>query len=171
MFLGQKKEKPVKADVSVMVELELGAAMPEYQTVGSSGADIRAFIRASLLIKPGERAIISTGLRLSMPDGFEGQLRSRSGLAAHHGIICLNSPGTIDQDYRGEVKVILHNNGSEPYTVKPGDRIAQLVICPVVRASFKSADSSVTVQNENAKYGKKNQQMERGDGGFGSTGK
>jgi len=161
----------VKADVSVMVELEPGAAMPEYQTSGSSGADIRACIGASLLIKPGERAIIATGLRIRMPVGYEGQLRSRSGLAAHHGIICLNSPGTIDQDYRGEVKVILHNNGSEPYTVKPGDRIAQLVICPVVRARFESANSSVTVQKEGTEYGKKAQNKERGDGGFGSTGK
>jgi dUTP pyrophosphatase len=107
-------------------------------------------------LAPGQRALIPTGLRLAIPQGFEGQVRPRSGLAARHGITVLNSPGTIDSDYRGEICVILINLGSEPYTISHGDRIAQLVIAPTTRAELVEVESLDTT--------------ERGEGGFGSTG-
>jgi dUTP pyrophosphatase len=132
------------------------AVPPLYQSAGSAGADLCAGIDRDIVLQPGERALVPTGLRLQIPEGFEGQVRPRSGLALAHGITVLNSPGTIDSDYRGEVRVILLNLGGEAYTVKPGDRIAQLVFSPVVRAHFRHrgtvADSA------------------RGEGGFGSTG-
>ncbi len=132
-------------------------ALPEYQTDGSAGADVRAAVDADLLIPPGGRALVPTGLHLDIPPGFEVQVRPRSGLAARHGVTVLNSPGTIDSDYRGEVQVILVNHGSEAFRVARGDRIAQLVVCPVARASFVR----VAGVEETA----------RGSGGFGSTGR
>lgn len=131
--------------------------LPEYQTGGAAGADVRAAVDAEIVIAPGGRALVPTGLHLDIPHGFEVQVRPRSGLAAKNGVTVLNSPGTIDSDYRGEVKVILVNHGSEAFRVARGDRIAQLVVSPVARASFVRADRV--------------EDTARGSGGFGSTGR
>jgi len=131
-------------------------SMPRYESEGAAGMDIRAFLDADLPIPPLGWAKIPTGLRLEIPEGFEGQVRPRSGLAAKHGVTVLNSPGTIDPDYRGEVAVLLVNLGAQTFTVKNGERIAQLVIAPFARASVAEAgELSVTA---------------RDGGGFGSTG-
>lgn len=130
---------------------------PSYSTFGAAGADIRACITAPVVIKPGERALIPTGLLFEIPEGYEIQVRPRSGLALKHGITCLNSPGTIDSDYRGEIGVILINTGKEDFTVENNDRIAQIVLSPVIRADFVTAGFL--------------SETERGSGGFGSTGK
>jgi dUTP pyrophosphatase len=130
--------------------------LPVYSSEYAAGADLKAAIPESRTIKPGERILVPTGIRTAIPEGYEGQVRPRSGLAAKHGITCLNSPGTVDSDYRGEIKVILINHGQDDYEIKPGDRIAQFVIAPVTKADFYSVpelESSV-----------------RGSGGFGSTG-
>ncbi len=130
--------------------------VPVYQSEGASGADLRARLEHDLLLAPGARALVPTGLRIQIPRGLEAQVRPRSGLAARHGISVLNTPGTIDSDYRGEVQVILVNLGQEEFLVKSGDRIAQLVFSPVVRVSF-SAQPLID-------------ETSRGSGGFGSTG-
>jgi len=143
-------------DVVVRFVAEEGASAPEYQTEGSAGADLRARLDAPVVLAPGERMAIPTGLRIELPAGYEAQVRPRSGLALKRGITCLNSPGTIDSDYRGELKVILVNLGAEPATIAHGDRIAQVVIAPVSRARFVAAPSLDDTQ--------------RGSGGFGSTG-
>jgi dUTP pyrophosphatase len=132
-------------------------AIPRYQSEGASGADLRASLETDILLEPGQRALVPTGVRLQIPAGLEGQVRPRSGLAARNGVTVLNAPGTVDSDYRGEVKVVLVNLGQETVTIRRGDRIAQLVICPVVRASFAAG----AIIDE----------TERGSGGFGSTGK
>jgi dUTP pyrophosphatase len=130
--------------------------LPSYATSGSSGLDLMAAIEQDLTIEPGERKLIPTGIRIAVPSGFEAQIRPRSGLAIKHGITMVNTPGTIDSDYRGPVQVITINLGSEPYIVRRGDRIAQMVICPVVRARLiECPDLPDTA---------------RGDGGFGHTG-
>ncbi len=130
--------------------------LPSYQTPQSAGMDLRAAIEQPITIKPGERVMVPTGLVLEIPEGFEGQVRPRSGLAIKKGLTVLNAPGTIDSDYRGEVKVLLINLGSEPVTIRRGDRIAQLIISPVARAELiESEDLTPTA---------------RGAGGFGSTG-
>mgnify|MGYP001374269146 CR=1 FL=1 len=132
------------------------ASLPKYETSGSSGMDLAANIETDVIINPGKTAIIPTGLALSIPKGFEVQIRPRSGLAAKQKISVLNSPGTIDADYRGEIKVILINLGQELFKVEKGLRIAQMVVCPIVQATLKEvSDLSET---------------ERGKGGFGSTG-
>lgn len=136
---------------------ENGAVVPSYETIGSAGADIRAFLEESVTIKPFERAMIPTGLKFEIPLGYEMQIRPRSGLAAKSGITVLNTPGTIDSDYRGEVKIILINLGKDDFIVNNGDRIAQAVIAPVTQGKF-------TVVNELSS-------TSRGEGGFGSTGK
>lgn len=133
-----------------------GLPLPAYETAGAAGLDLRAAIDAPLVLAPGERALVPTGLAMQLPEGFEGQVRPRSGLAFRHGVTVLNAPGTVDSDYRGEVSVVLINHGSEHFTITRGDRIAQLVIAPVSRASF----SEVKTLNETA----------RGTGGYGSTG-
>ena len=133
-----------------------GLDLPAYQTAGSSGMDLRAAVKESITIASGEGAVIPTGLKMEVPIGYEGQVRTRSGLAATHGLTVLNSPGTIDADYRGEVKVILMNLGGERLTIDRGDRIAQLVIAPVTRV----------VITEVEEVG----ETTRGQGGFGSTG-
>ena len=130
--------------------------IPEYRSDGASGADIRALLDKELVIAPGARALVPTGLRLQIPRGLEAQVRPRSGLSARHGITVLNAPGTIDSDYRGEVQVILVNLGHEEFRIKSGDRIAQLVFSPVVRVSFQARP----LIDETA----------RGSSGFGSTG-
>lgn len=133
-----------------------GAVLPSYQTKGAAGADICACIESDVVIGVGERVMVPTGLFFEIPQGYEVQVRPRSGLAVKNGVTCLNTPGTIDSDYRGEVKVILINLGQKPFTVKNGDRIAQIVVSPVEQASF----CKVNVLSS----------TERGEGGFGSTG-
>ena len=130
--------------------------MPQYKTIGSSGMDIAAFLDSEILIKPSEKKIIPTGIKLKIPKGYEIQIRPRSGLAANNDITVLNTPGTIDSDYRGEIKVILFNHGKNIFKVENGLRIAQMVLCPVIEANL----SEVEIIDE----------TERGEGGFGSTG-
>ncbi|PHP68826.1 dUTP diphosphatase [Zhengella mangrovi] len=132
--------------------------LPAYETVGAAGMDLRAAVPADdpLVIAPGERALVPTGLVFEIPPGFEAQIRPRSGLAFKHGVTCLNTPGTIDSDYRGEVKVLLVNLGQQAFTVDRAMRIAQMVVAPVTRASVEER----THLGETA----------RGAGGFGSTG-
>ena len=127
---------------------------PSYETSGAAGVDLRAIEEAILL--PGERAIINTGIRIEIPDGFEAQVRPRSGIALKNGVTLLNSPGTIDSDYRGEIKVIMINHGSDPFMVSAGDRIAQLVFAPVTRVTWIEEDGLSDTK--------------RGEGGFGSSG-
>ncbi|MBR4825973.1 MAG: dUTP diphosphatase [Spirochaetaceae bacterium] len=149
------------SSLSSKVEIECivqdGAKLPVYQTSGSAGADVCAFLKEDFVLEPMQRAAIPTGLSFAIPAGYEMQVRPRSGLALKNGITCLNTPGTIDSDYRGEVRVILINLGSVPFTIKNGERIAQLVVKPVVCADF----AQVSVLDKTA----------RGAGGFGSTGK
>jgi dUTP pyrophosphatase len=123
---------------------------------GAAGADVVAAVDADLVLAPGERAVVPTGFSLEVPPGYEVQVRPRSGLAAKHGVTCLNSPGTIDSDYRGPVGVLLVNLGTEPFVVRRGERIAQLIVAPVVRADFREAEALASTA--------------RGQGGFGSTG-
>ena len=131
--------------------------LPKYQTEGSVGMDLSAFIENDILIKPNERELIPTGIAVSLPQNIEGQVRPRSGLSLKYGITVLNSPGTIDSDYRGEIKVILINHGNEDFIIKNNDRIAQLVFNEVVKVSFKEV--------------KDLDQTSRNQKGFGSTGK
>jgi dUTP pyrophosphatase len=130
--------------------------LPEYMTPGAAGMDIYAAVTEERSIAPGGRALIPTGLRVALPVGYEAQIRPRSGLAIKHGVTLLNSPGTIDSDYRGEVKVIVINHGDEPFIVKRGDRIAQMIIQSVVKAVFIETASL--------------EDTSRGHGGFGHTG-
>jgi dUTP pyrophosphatase len=133
--------------------------LPAYETPGSAGMDLRAAIAedAPLILAPGARTLVPTGLAIALPPGFEAQVRPRSGLAAKFGVTCLNTPGTIDSDYRGEVKVILINLGQEDFVIRRGDRIAQVVIAPVVQMGWSETESL--------------DDTERGAGGFGSTGR
>ena len=129
---------------------------PKYETSGSSGMDIAAYIEEDIIINPGDKALIPSGFSLSIPKGYEVQIRPRSGLAAKKSITVLNTPGTIDADYRGELKIILINHSKEKFSVKKGERIAQMVVCPVIQARLEEVkELSVT---------------DRGVGGFGSTG-
>ncbi len=130
--------------------------MPTYATAGSAGMDLSACIPANLTIAPGAIVVVPTGWALAIPAGFEGQVRPRSGLSTKFGVTVPNAPGTIDSDYRGELKVALINLGKEPFEVTPGMRIAQMVIAPVVQAKLREVESLETTQ--------------RGSGGFGSTG-
>jgi dUTP pyrophosphatase len=132
-----------------------GLPLPAYATEGAAGLDVVA--AEEVVLEPGRRHAVATGFAIAIPDGFEVQVRPRSGLALKHGVTCLNTPGTIDSDYRGEVKVILANLGSEPFAVRRGERIAQLVPAPVLKARFEE----VPVLGETG----------RGAGGFGSTGR
>ena len=130
--------------------------LPAYQTPKSAGLDLCAALAESKRIEPGQRVLIPTGLALAIPDGYEGQVRPRSGLALKHGISIVNTPGTIDADYRGMVQVLLINLGQEPFVVEPLARIAQLVICPIVQAELQLVESL--------------DETTRGSGGYGSTG-
>jgi dUTP pyrophosphatase len=133
-----------------------GLPLPSYATADAAGVDLAAAIEAPLVLEPGERTDVPTGIALALPPGWEGQVRPRSGLALRHGLAVLNSPGTIDSDYRGEIRIILANLGSAPVTIARGERIAQLVIAPVSRAEWDVvAELPATT---------------RGSGGFGSTG-
>ncbi len=131
--------------------------LPSYETVGSSGMDLRANLQSPVKLEPMQRALIPTGLFIGLPLGYEAQVRPRSGLAIKHGITCLNSPGTIDSDYRGEIKIILVNLSDESFTIQHGERIAQMIVQPVFKAEWQVT----TILNE----------TKRGEGGFGHTGK
>ncbi len=134
-----------------------GLDLPHYATLHAAGADLRAAIDGDMVIEPGEHALIPTGFAMALPDNFEAQVRPRSGLALKHGITVLNTPGTIDADYRGEVGVILINHGKTPFHIQRGDRIAQMIIAPFVQADFQTVSELPAT--------------ERGAGGFGSSGK
>jgi dUTP pyrophosphatase len=136
-----------------------GLPLPAYETAQAAGMDLRAAVPDDepLTLRPGSRFPVPTGLAFALPPGFEGQVRPRSGLAFKHGVTCLNSPGTVDADYRGEVKVILINHGEEDFVIRRGERIAQLVIAPVVQAVWAEVESL--------------DDTARGAGGFGSTGR
>lgn len=131
--------------------------LPAYETEGSAGMDLRANLENEITIAPLQRALVPTGLFIELPLGYEAQVRPRSGLAIKHGITCLNSPGTIDSDYRGEIKIILVNISNESFTIQHGERIAQMIIHPVVKATWQSV--KVLMESK------------RGEGGFGHTGK
>ena len=149
-------KKKVEIKIQRIDELYLDIPLPEYATQGSSGLDIRAAVENELIISAGKVGLIPTNIRVEIPEGFEIQVRPRSGLAAKYGIGILNSPGTIDSDYRGEIKVILFNFGSEDFIIKRGDRIAQIVIAKIYKANFIETDGL--------------NQSKRNDGGFGHTG-
>jgi dUTP pyrophosphatase len=136
--------------------LRPGAQIPKYMTDGAAGLDLAALVDEEVTIAPGERKLVGTGIAIELPHGMEGQVRPRSGLAWRHGVTVLNSPGTVDEDYRGEVKVLLVNHGGEPHTVRSGDRIAQLVVARVERVRIVEAPLGST---------------ERGEGGYGHTGR
>jgi dUTP pyrophosphatase len=146
-----------KMAITIPCKVSDGSTVPEYRTAGSAGADICAFLESPVTIAPGERKLITTGVYVEIPEGYEIQVRPRSGLALKHGVTVLNSPGTIDSDYRGEIGIVLINHGSEPFTVANGDRIAQLVVSAVTVCSFERVDSLGLT--------------ERGSGGYGSTGR
>lgn len=146
----------MKKFVKIECLIESGAYLPEYTTKEAAGADVRAFIEKAVPLLPNQRVLISTGLKFQIPEGFEIQVRPRSGLAYKYGITVLNSPGTIDSDYRGELKILLINLGNEVFVIEPKMRIAQVVVTPIVRADFSFVTELVS--------------SERGDGGFGHTG-
>lgn len=131
--------------------------LPQYETDHAAGMDVRAAVTEPVTLQPGERTLVPTGLRIALPAGFEAQIRPRSGLAIKHGLSLLNSPGTIDADYRGEIRIIIANLGQKPYTIERGDRIAQMIIAPVTRAEWDVVSEL--------------QDTARGEGGFGSTGR
>jgi len=133
-----------------------GLDSPHYASAQAAGADLRAAIDEEMVLQPGEHALIPTGFAMALPAGFEAQVRPRSGLALKHGITVLNTPGTIDADYRGEVGVILINHGQQPFHIQRGDRIAQMIIAPVMQAAWQEVETLDTT--------------ERGSGGFGSSG-
>jgi dUTP pyrophosphatase len=133
-----------------------GLPIPQYKSEHAAGADLCAAVREQLTLLPGARALVPTGLSIALPPGYEAQIRPRSGLAIRNGVTCLNAPGTIDADYRGEVQVVLANFGTEPFVIRRGDRIAQMIVAPVGRARFDLVDELPPTV--------------RGDGGFGSTG-
>ena len=145
---------PVEITIARAGDVE--APLPRYQTEGAAGMDLHAALAAPLTLAPGDRVLVPTGWSVAIPPGFEGQVRPRSGLALRHGVTVLNAPGTIDADYRGEMKVLLVNHGRDPFHVAAGDRIAQLVICPVARATLQRVEALDATA--------------RGEGGYGSTG-
>ena len=143
--------------VKVRIINESTNPLPEYATEGSAGMDLRASLDAPVTLQPLERRLIPTGVFIELPENYEAQVRPRSGLAIKHGLTCLNSPGTIDADYRGELKIILINLSADPHTISHGDRIAQLVVAKVDKVKWKTV--------------KKIRTTTRGEGGFGHTGK
>lgn len=154
-------EQTTRAAAEVLLPVEVlahgeGLELPEYVTPAAVGLDLRAAVDEPVTLPPGARAAIATGLKLQIPPGYEAQVRPRSGLALRHGVSVLNAPGTIDADYRGEVCVILINLGEAPFTVRRGDRIAQMVVAPVTRIAWEHVDAV--------------DDTERGAGGFGHTG-
>jgi dUTP pyrophosphatase len=149
---------PVPIQITLLAHFH-GLALPAYETALSAGMDLRAAMAEAepLTLAPGARALVPTGLIMALPAGYEAQIRPRSGLALKHGITCLNTPGTIDADYRGEIKVLLINLGQEPFAIKRGERIAQMVIAPVTQAIWDVVETL--------------SETKRGAGGFGSTGR
>ncbi len=146
-------------EITVAITREPGCEdlpLPAYETEHASGMDVRAAVPEAITLAPGDRVLVPTGLRMALPPGVEAQVRPRSGLAIKHGITMVNTPGTIDADYRGEIRVILINLGHEPFVVRRGDRIAQLVIAPVLHAAWNLVDTLESTA--------------RGEGGFGHTG-
>ena len=144
-------------NITVKIINQSANPLPSYATPGSAGMDLMAHITAPVTLQSLERQLVPTGLFMELPEGYEAQVRPRSGLAAKHGLTCLNSPGTIDADYRGEIKVILVNLSKDPHTIQPGDRIAQMIIAPVQQIGWELVTAiSETVRNQ---------------GGFGHTGK
>ena len=144
-------------NLEVKIRNESANPLPQYATHGSSGLDLRASLDAPLTLQPMDRTLVPTGLFMEIPEGYEAQVRPRSGLAAKHGITCLNTPGTIDSDSRGEIKIILINLSTEPHIIEPGDRVAQLVFQKVEKVAW--AEVSLLTESQ------------RNEGGFGSTGK
>ena len=138
------------------VRLRPSAGVPQYMSASAAGFDLSAALEVERILAPGERGLIETGLSIAIPDGYEGQVRPRSGLALEYGVTVANAPGTIDADYRGEVKVLLVNLGNQPARIVPRQRIAQLVIAPIARVQLAEVQELTTTQ--------------RGEGGFGSTG-
>jgi dUTP pyrophosphatase len=138
-------------------KLRPDAIVPQYMTAQAAGLDLAASIEAPITIEPGDRIAIGTGLAFALPPGYEGQIRPRSGLARKHGITLVNAPGTVDEDFRGEVTVLVINHGREPVRIAPGERIAQMVIAPVVQAQLEEVEELPDTA--------------RGAGGFGSTGR
>jgi dUTP pyrophosphatase len=148
----ENKNQPIVVPIVV----EEGASLPVYSSTEAAGADVRAAITQDIVLAPTESILLPTGLRFAIPEGYEIQVRPRSGLALRHGVTILNSPGTIDSDYRGELGIILINHGKENFVITPGMRIAQIVFAPVCRAEFVQEDKLLTTT--------------RGEGGFGHTG-
>lgn len=149
----------IEVNIKKLEHYDSELPLPQYETLWAAGADVRACLgpEETMVIKPGERVLIPTGLALEIPQGYEIQVRPRSGLSLKTGLMVVNSPGTIDSDYRGELKVIMGNLGTNVETVKHGDRVAQLLLAPVIQAKFIEADELT--------------ETKRGEGGFGSTGK
>ncbi len=149
---------PVKVDIRQLPHGE-GLALPEYHSADAAGLDLLAAVPedSPLILSPGQRALVPTGLTIAVPSGHEAQIRPRSGLASKHGVTVLNSPGTVDADYRGEIGVLLINHGGVPFPIRRGERIAQMVIAPVVRVELAPAAELAATK--------------RGGGGFGSTGR
>jgi dUTP pyrophosphatase len=149
---------PIQVDIRQLPHGQ-GLPLPAYQSAHAAGLDLLAAVPedAPLVLAPGKHALVPTGFTIALPQGFEAQVRPRSGLAAKHGVTVLNAPGTIDADYRGEIQVILINHGAEPFAIRRGERIAQMVIAPVVQARLNTVDSLP--------------ETSRGSGGFGSTGR
>ena len=139
------------------INRESANRLPAYMTTHAAGMDLYAEVAADLVLHPGERALVPTGIAIELPDGYEAQIRPRSGLALRHGITLVNAPGTVDPDYRGEIGVIIINHGTAPFLIRSGERIAQMVIAPFIRAELVPVDELGATA--------------RGDGGFGHTGK
>jgi dUTP pyrophosphatase len=155
-----RRARRMHAGVNPRLKVQLlreGAQAPSYASAGAAGLDLCAAIERSIVLAPGQRVAVPTGIAIALPRDHEGQVRPRSGLARKYGISMVNTPGTIDEDYRGEVQVLLINLGQEPYTIQPGDRVAQLVVAPITRVRVEVANTLDST--------------ERGEGGFGSTGR
>ena len=153
-------ENGVQGLVEVLIARESACEdlpLPQYETDHAAGMDLRAAVREPLTLGPGERSLVPTGLRIALPQGYEAQIRPRSGLAIKHGITMLNTPGTIDADYRGEIKLIVINLGKDAYTIQRGDRLAQMIVASVSRVQWRAVDVLDAT--------------DRGEGGFGHTGK
>jgi dUTP pyrophosphatase len=151
--------EPIELAIVIAANAAATIMLPEYHTEGAAGFDLQANIQRSVMVPPQDWMLVLTGLTMAIPQGYEGQIRARSGLAFKHGISVLNAPGTIDSDYRGEVGVILMNNSNVPFQIKPGDRIAQMVIAAVTRLPIRQADHASHLP-----------ETVRGAGGYGSTG-
>lgn len=143
--------------IKIAVLLEDGVELPHYASTGAAGADIRAHLKNDIVLEPGQTKLIPTGVRVEIPHGYEIQIRPRSGLAAKNSVTVLNTPGTIDSDYRGEIQIILINHGKENFTITPGMRVAQMIVAPVTLGTFVRAEGSLA-------------SSKRGEGGFGHTG-